>query len=34
MEKVLFNDTDNGFEVIVNEVYENKPIIVIFRQMI
>ena len=30
MEKVLFNDTDNGFKVIVNEVYENKPIIVIF----
>ena len=30
MEKVLFNDTDKGFKVIVNEVYESKPIIVIF----
>ena len=30
MEKVLFNNKENGFKVIVNEVYDNKPIIVIF----
>lgn len=30
MEKVLFNNIDNGFKVVVNEVYNNKPMIVIF----
>lgn len=30
MSKTLFKNKENGFEVIVNEVYKNKPMIVIF----
>lgn len=30
MEEIIFNNPENGFKVIINKVYDDKPIIVIF----